>query len=297
MEADHLDYYRDADDVFDAFVELGLKLPDAGVVVYCADDPGATAVAEALRTRRPDLRIVPYGFSAVGQGRISGHRLENGVQRFAVALRAGEGGSLMETHWELHVPGRHMVSNAAGAAVVLSEVIGDSGRHAPDAWARGLANFTGTRRRSERIAEVNGVLVLDDYAHHPTAIRTTLEGFREFWPGRRIIVDFMSHTYSRSESLLDEFVTAFSPADVVFLNDIYASAREVYSGGITGERFAAAVQAHHRDVRYVPDFDDAAQHITTELRRGDILVTMGAGDNFRIGLTVVELLKQQGTPI
>ncbi|MDA3948035.1 MAG: UDP-N-acetylmuramate--L-alanine ligase [Spirochaeta sp.] len=297
VEADHLDYYRDADDVTDAFVALGLRLPAAGTVVYCRDDPGASAVAEALRRQRPDLHVVPYGFSATGEGQISNHRLENGIQRFSVALRRRDSAALLETQWELPVPGRHMVSNAAAAAVVLAEMTGGADRPVVDAWVDGLARFTGTRRRSERIAEVNGVLVLDDYAHHPTAIRTTLEGFREFWPGRRIVVDFMSHTYSRSEALLDGFADAFAPADVVFLNDIYASAREAYLGGITGERFAEAVRAHHPDVRYAPDFTSAAKHIAAELRRGDIFVTMGAGDNFRIGTTVVELLRRDGDPL
>jgi UDP-N-acetylmuramate--alanine ligase len=297
VEADHLDYYRDADDVMDAFVALGLKLPPSGTVVYCADDTGATTVAATLRRRRPDLRIVPYGFTAPEEGRISDYRLDNGTQRFSVALRDREGSGLLDTQWELHVPGRHMASNAAAAAVVLAEMTGGAESPGAHTWARGLARFTGTRRRSERIAEVHGILVLDDYAHHPTAIRATLDGFRQFWPGRRIIVDFMSHTYSRSEALLDGFADSFAPADVVFLNDIYASAREAYNGGITGEHFAETVRGHHRDVRYVPDFTDAAEHISAELQSGDIFVTMGAGDNFRIGTAVVELLKQQREPV
>lgn len=201
------------------------------------------------------------------------------------ALRSDEG-----IQWEIGVPGRHMVLNAAAAITALRVIQPDADQSAVDRWQAALADFTGTRRRSEIVADTGGVLILDDYAHHPTAIETTLRGFREFWPDRRIIVDFMSHTYSRTEALLDRFARSFESADVVFLNDIYASAREHNHGGITGETLARAVAEQHRDVRYVPSFTIAAKEIVNELRRGDIFVTMGAGDNFRIGTIVAEML-------
>lgn len=289
VEADHLDYYRDYEDVLDAFVSFARRLPDNGFLVYCADDPGATAVAEKVAVERPGVQRIPYGFSVVGPGRVGLPRLSGGRQEFEIELPSGTG------TFELAVPGRHMVANAAAAVMALTALIGDAyGPERPIArWRKSLAEFVGTSRRSEVIGEVAGVLVLDDYAHHPTAIRTTLAGFREFWPGRRLVVDFMSHTYSRTIALLEEFADAFGEADILFLNDIYASAREERVSGFDGERFAEAVRHRHKDVRFVPDFSEAADRIADELRPGDIFVTMGAGDNFRISRDVADRLRQR----
>lgn len=287
VEADHLDYFRDRRDVEDAFYEFGLRLPKGGSLVYCADDAGATQVARRLLADRDDISSVPYGFTAKGVGETHVHSGEPGIQRFTLGLTH-------DTVWTLNVPGRHMVQNAAGAIVALAHASNRDAVVSPgeqERWVDGLASFTGTRRRSEIIDVIDDILIVDDYAHHPTAIRKTLEGYREFWSGRRIVVDFMSHTYSRSEALLDEFVTAFESADLVYVNDIYSSAREAYHGGMTGKDFAAAIGEHHRSVRFVPDFEVAAHDIVGELHEGDLFVTMGAGDNFRIGIRVAELLK------
>ncbi len=294
VEADHLDYFRDAADVMDAFTELTLRLPTGGAVVYCADDEGASIVAERAGKERRDIRFIPYGFTAAGEGEISDYRVVPGKQIFRMAgldraLHRDEG-----IRWEIGVPGRHMVLDAAAAITALHVLEPTRDDTAVTRWREALADFSGTRRRSEIVADTAGVLILDDYAHHPTAIDTTLRGFREFWPDRRIIVDFMSHTYSRTAALLDRFARAFGSADVVFLNDIYASAREHNHGGITGESLARAVADHHGDVRYIPSFTEAAEEIGKELRRGDIFVTMGAGDNFRIGTMVAEILSGRG---
>lgn len=292
VEADHLDYFRDREDVIDAFVEFGTKVVPRGTVVYCADDDGALKATRRITAERPDLSTVPYGFTAEGIGAAEIKSAGGGVQRFRIALTDDE-------EWTLRVPGTHMVQNAAGAIIALNAArLSSSSTSREDAlpsreierWRRGLDRFTGTRRRSEIIADIGGILVVDDYAHHPTAISKTLAGYRSFWPGRRIVVDFMSHTYTRTEALLPQFATAFGDADVLFLNDIYASARETYHGGITGQTFSDALRDSHSDVRYVPDFEDAATAISRELTRGDIFVTMGAGDNFRIGSRVVDLL-------
>lgn len=281
VEADHLDYYRDADDVADAFVEFGDRLPDGGTLIYCADDPGAGRVAARLTAARPDLVMVPYGFSVSGDGHVAEPTVSAGAQSCAVQWD----GRLHP--FSLSIPGRHMALNAAAAIVSIALLTGSP---VTEAMIAGLSAFRGTRRRSEIIAEVGGVRIIDDYAHHPTAIRTTLAGFRAFWPGRRIVVDFMSHTFSRTRALLAEFATAFEAADILFLNDIYASAREQNVDGLTGRDLADAVARNHPDVRYVPDFGAAARDIAGALRPGDIFVTMGAGDNFRIGTDVATRL-------
>jgi UDP-N-acetylmuramate--alanine ligase len=146
-----------------------------------------------------------------------------------------------------------------------------------------LAGFKGSKRRSERIGEAGGILFMDDYGHHPTAVRRTLEGLKEFYPQRRLIVSFMSHTYTRTASLLDEFAASFEKADVVVLHKIYPSAREVYAGGITGETLFERTKALRDEVWYVHEPEAAADMLKTMLKPGDIFLTMGAGDNWKLG--------------
>jgi UDP-N-acetylmuramate--alanine ligase len=135
---------------------------------------------------------------------------------------------------------------------------------------------------------------MDDYAHHPTAIRTTLAGLREFYPERRIIVSFMSHTYTRTAALLDEFADSFGDAYIVFLHKIYASAREQYKGGITGETlFQKTKAAKNGNVYYIHEPLDAFEKIKAILKPGDLFITMGAGDNWPLG---VKLYSLQGAP-
>jgi UDP-N-acetylmuramate--alanine ligase len=146
-----------------------------------------------------------------------------------------------------------------------------------------LAGFQGVRRRSEVIGEAGGVLFLDDYGHHPTEIRTTLEGFRSFYPGRRLVVDFMPHTYSRTRALLPEFASCFAAAHEVILHRIYASARERAGGGVDGRTLFREVAARHPAVRYFEEPLEAVDALAAELKAGDLFVTMGAGDNWKVG--------------
>ena len=285
VEADHLDYYRDYADVLQAFLSFARSLPPQGAMIYCADDAGAQDVARRIGEERPDIVRQPYGFSVRGTGHVSEPIVESGCQRFTVTHAGGV------VEWTVEIPGRHMVLDAAAAVLGLVGLVGEPDPVSRAVWQRALATFAGTRRRSELIATVAGVRVMDDYAHHPTAIQITLNGYRTFWPGSRIVVDFMSHTYSRTTALLDGFAAAFSDADVVFLNEIYASARERNSAAISGRDLARAMADHHGDVRFVADFAAAAEAIAAELRPGDLFVTMGAGDNFRIAPMVVERLQ------
>ncbi len=271
IEADHLDYYRDEEDVFSAFTEFAETLPPEGELIYCADDAGAVRLAEVMRTRRSDLTLSPYGRRAQGPFAVTSSSPGAGATSFRLA---GVDADLV-----LRVPGDHNVLNA-GAAVAGLHALARRGVPEPAAIAAGLRQFAGTRRRSEIIGERGGVLFLDDYAHHPSAIATTLQGFRRFYPGRRIVVSFMSHTYSRTAGLLAEFARCFEDADVVFVHKIYASARERFDGRISGEDLAAAISEHHGDVRYVAEVEDAFAEIRAELRSGDIFLSMGAGNNW-----------------
>jgi UDP-N-acetylmuramate--alanine ligase len=283
VEPDHLDYYRDYADIRDAFITYVERLSSGGELIYCADDRGACEVAAIAARRRPDVTQIAYGHEADGPFGLLG--VETRAGRTEFRLRG------FEETFTVRVPGDHSAVNAAAALCAVSRLAARRGADAspgaaspgpvsPGAAAEALAAFAGTRRRSEVIGEAAGILFLDDYGHHPTAIRTTLAGIRRFYPDRRLVVDFMSHTYSRTAALLEDFATSFAEADEVILHEIYASAREDFDGSIDGRDLATAVGRHHRNVRYIERVADAKPVLHDHLRAGDLFITMGAGNNW-----------------
>lgn len=286
VEADHLDYYRDYEDVLSAFIEYAQRLPGNGKLIYCADDAGALEAVEKIRNLRGDLSFYPYGFTADGDFKISSHRLEPGRQFF----RINKFGS---REFEIKVPGTHNVLNSTAAAALILLMSDDEqpGTDVEAGIASGLLKFNGTKRRSEIIGESGGILVMDDYGHHPAEIKTTVDGLRAFYPDRRIIVDFMSHTYSRTEALLDDFSRAFGSADLVLLHKIYASAREK-AGTVTGRDLYNKTCGNHSNVKYFEEIMDARGFLGEELKAGDLFITMGAGDNWKLGYRLYNELNE-----
>ncbi len=297
VEADHLDYFRDEADVEDAFCSYIDTLPKGGTLIYCSDEDGAARTAARMKDKRPDLKMIPYGFEAEGAGRIvktaSGRTGEN-------AFRLGS----LDVLFRIRIPGDHVIQDAAAALLLVLDQMeslglvsgGETGAAAPDsaqlkALEEGIYNFTGSRRRAEIVGEERGILVMDDYGHHPSAISKTLQGIKEFYPGRRLVVDFMSHTYSRTAALLDEFAASFGPADEVILHKIYASAREKFSGTITGEDLYMKTCENHTNVKYYNEPEDALGYLAESLKEGDLFVTMGAGDNWHLGRSLMDILK------
>jgi UDP-N-acetylmuramate--alanine ligase len=289
VDSDHLDYFRDLEDILDAFGAFGGTLPVGGTLVYCADDSGACAAAARIRKTRKDLGFIPYGRNAEGDFRIE--RLSPGPGETRFSLKG------LRRELSLRVPGEHMALNAACALALCREMWRSrSGAKEPDmdAAADALAAFSGCRRRSEVVGEAGGVLFLDDYAHHPTAVEKTLEGFAAFYPGRRLVVDFMPHTYSRTKALLSRFGACFGPAHEVILHGIYASAREARDGGVSGRDVYDEVSKNHRRVFYYERPEESIPHISSTLREGDVFITMGAGDNWKIGRRI--LRERGGSP-
>jgi len=288
VESDHHDYFPTYNDIRDAFVEYALKLPSGGELIYCADDPGASEVTEIVRQKRDDIITIPYGFNAQGDFAITSYEVQKERTCFTVA-------AFPETVFKLRIPGRHCVLDAAAALALTCLLVKKEFKST--GWTKeriksaftALESFAGSRRRSEVLGEKQGVLFMDDYGHHPTAIRSTLEGLREFYPNRRIVISFMSHTYTRTAALLDDFAAALLSADVVFLHKIYASAREDYSGGVNGQTlFEKTKEVFGKEgktgnVFYTDEPEDAAEQLKSILRNGDLFITMGAGDNWRLG--------------
>lgn len=280
VEPDHLDYFKGYEDILQAFVEYAMMLPAGGALIYCADDRGAAEVARRVAESGLRAELVPYGRQAAGRFGLAAIESRPGETRFQ--LRA-----VPDRWFSVRIPGDHTVLNAV-AAIALTFLLFEEkhGRSLSDAeidtLASALNEFAGSRRRSEVVGEAGGILFLDDYGHHPTAIRTTLAGLRAFYPGRRIILDFMSHTYSRTEALLDDFAECFADADVVILHKIYASAREK-SGRVTGRDLFERVAEHHEEVYYFDEVREALSFCEGILVPGDLFVTMGAGNNWVLG--------------
>ena len=298
VESDHQDYYPTYEDIREAFVDYICKLPQDGQVIYCADDKGACEAVEIALQKRNDVIAVPYGVNATGDYKLKLGRVEKGVHYFDVA-------SLGEC--AVCVPGDHNVRNACAALALVCELLKTDGKNPLDyikELKNGLKNFAGGKRRSEIVGRAKtpvgqDVIFIDDYGHHPTAIKTTLAGFKEFYKGHKIIVDFMSHTYTRTAALLEEFASSFDSADKVIINKIYGSAREDSSAAkVTGEILAEHAKKYHKDVLYAGEFDEAAElglKMLSEPSGGEypdgyVFVTMGAGDNWKVGKSILEKL-------
>lgn len=284
IESDHQDYYPTYESILSSFMQYIDLLPQFGELIYCADDPGACEAAKMMFSSRPDLVFTGYGEKATGDYRLSIKGISNERLVFTLQGFAGE--------FRMRVPGHHNARNAAGAialAVGLARLEGkDMNFREIGKLREALESFAGSKRRSEIVGDADGVLVIDDYGHHPTAVATTLEGLKEFYPERRLVVDFMSHTYSRTQALLKEFASCFTAADEVILHKIYASARETGDGTVTGRTLFEATRQKHKNVHYFEEVMDAREYLANTLKPGDLFVTMGAGDNWRIGRAVLE---------
>lgn len=271
IEHDHPDCYPTPEAFFDAFVAFAERVPPHGILVVCDADPGARRLADLLEAR--GRSVVRYGWGP--PARWWARPLT--VDRFEIHREDRRIGEL-----SLRVPGRHHGLNAL-AALAAAEAVG-----IPPAIAlEALSRFPGTARRFEIKGEARGVLVIDDYAHHPGEIRATLRAARDRYPGRSIWAVFQPHTYSRTRALLKEFAQAFEDADHVILTPIYA-ARETDTLGVSSEDIVRRMS--HPDARCLPDFDAVVAYLREHVRSGDVVVTMGAGDGYRIGERLLELL-------
>jgi UDP-N-acetylmuramate--alanine ligase len=274
VEADHLDIYRDLDDIRATFAEFVRR---ARYVVLCADDPGANALpspatAEVIRygITSPDARLVA-----------SDVRAERGGSTFTVRF---DGKAMGTVH--LAVPGAHNVRNALAA---LACGIGPWGLTV-EQMAPGLERFVGAERRFQRLGAVRGIEVVDDYAHHPTEVNATLLAAREAFPGRRVVVAFQPHLFSRTRDFATAFGEALAFADVVFLADIYP-AREHPMPGVTSALIADAMTHVGRMPEWMGPRDAMAAALAGRVREGDVVLTVGAGDVTRTGPELLALLR------
>ena len=285
VEEDHQDYFPDYDSILKAYLEYLDKLPDSGQLIYCADDLGACEAANIISEQNKSLTLIPYGFTAQGDWGIVSHESGIGFQKFNVRGFSEE--------IEISIPGKHSCVNAAAALALTNElVLKEFGSFTQDMKknvCKAIKDFRGSKRRSEVLGEARGILFMDDYGHHPTEIATTLRGLKEFY-GRRLVLSFMSHTYTRTAALFDEFASSLEYADILVLHKIYGSAREVYTGGITGLSLYEKVKTKMGEaVFYSEEVLDAVHTLKDILKPGDLFITMGAGDNFKLGQKLFEI--------
>jgi UDP-N-acetylmuramate--alanine ligase len=272
IDPEHLDFYSGIGQIKETFLHFINKVPFYGFAVLCIDHPNVQELIPSVAKT-----FVTYGFSAHADYRADGVEHEGMNNRFRV-IRRGE--PLGEA--TLKAPGRHNVSNALAAVAVAMEL------GIPfDRVVAGLAEYGGVVRRFQVKGERDGVTVVDDYGHHPAEIRATLAAAREVWPDRRIVVGFQPHRYSRTHGLFRDFISAFNNADLLFVFEVY-SAGEALIPGATGERLCEAVGEHgHKAAIYAGKAGDAAGAIVPMLRPGDIFLTMGAGDVWKLGESVL----------
>jgi UDP-N-acetylmuramate--alanine ligase len=274
IDAEHLDHYRDLAAIREAFLTFVNLVPFYGAAVLCADGPEIQALLP-----RVDKRVITYGVRASADLVAASVRLAGLGARFEVLCRGDALGEL-----ELQVPGIHNVANALAATAVGLDLEVPFG-----VIQRALAAFAGVQRRFQVKGEAAGVLVVDDYGHHPAEVRATLAAARQGFPRRRVVV-FQPHRFTRTLHLHGEFLEAFADADVLLVTDIYP-AGELPIPGVHARTLAEGIAARgHRNVRYVSDRTELVDRVLETVRPGDLVLTLGAGDVGAIGDQVLARL-------
>jgi len=275
IDLEHLDYYRDLDHIQETFLEFINKVPFYGQAVLCLEDANTQKILP-----RVTKRFVTYGFSSQADFQARDVR----TQGLTTSYRAFyQGEALGEI--EIRIPGRHNVLNSLAVLAVAQELE----LAWPDIQA-GLRDMTGVQRRFQIKGEANGVLVLDDYGHHPNEIRAVLETLADCFPTHRRLVVFQPHRYTRTRALLDEFARCFYQSDVLLMTDIYAASEKPIPG-ISGELLAQRIAAHgHQDLHYCPTLEETLEKLRSLVVPGDVVITLGAGSIWQVGEALLEAL-------
>jgi UDP-N-acetylmuramate--alanine ligase len=289
LDREHMDSYADMSDVENCFVEFMDKVPFYGAVTACVDDERLRGILPRVRRR-----VYTYGVSAEADFRLRMLPVNPGLRSETWGTRSvGDAHARFEVNarglvlgpFELHVPGRHNVLNAT-AAVAIGVQLGLT----PEKIAAGLATFRGVDRRFQIRGVERGVTVVDDYGHHPTEIRATLQAARECGYGR-VLVLFQPHRYTRTRDLMEEFAGAFGDADAVQVLDIYAASEQPIEG-VTGETLAAAVREKGGGrVMYAASMGEAVERLVEDARPGEMILTLGAGSVSQAGPMLLEVLR------
>jgi UDP-N-acetylmuramate--alanine ligase len=274
IDADHLDFYSGIDQIKDTFVEFINKVPFFGLAVLCLDNGNVADIIPRVKKR-----FITYGLSAQADFRALDIRLDGFTTSFAVQYRGERLGEISFT-----LPGAHNVLNALAAVAVAMEL------DVPFSVIKeGFLAFGGVGRRFQVKGDVNGIMVVDDYGHHPTEIRATLAAAKGGWD-RRLVVVFQPHRFTRTKELFEEFVKAFYDADVLVLTDIYPAGEQPIEG-ITSESLARSIRQHgQKDVTHIAAREEVVEHLLRILKPDDIVLTLGAGNIWQTGEALLRSL-------
>jgi len=277
IEAEHLDIYEDLEDVKQAFIEFANKVPFYGAVIVCLDDANIRSILPKI-----DRRTISYGFTPQAQLRAINIEQSAFESTFTVIFEDKVLGEIT-----IKSPGEHNIKNALGAVAVGLE-LGMSFKNI----SSGLERFQGVFRRFQPKLDTEKLIVIDDYAHHPTEVKASIEGARNGWKNRRLVAVFQPHLYSRTQQMYKEFGLSFFDAEVLVVTDVYPS-REKPIEGVTGKLIADTAKEYgHRDVHYLEDKTELPGKLRDIVKDGDIVITMGAGDIYRYGEQFVEMIQK-----
>jgi UDP-N-acetylmuramate--alanine ligase len=277
IDKEHMESYKGMDDVVQCFTDFVNKVPFFGAAIICLDDPNVQLIIPNIKRRR-----VTYGLTA--QADISAHNIVYN-DAFGSSFTVWKGSEVLG-EVDLPVPGKHNVYNALAAMAVALEL------EIPfEKIAEAFVHFKNANRRFQFKGEANGITVVDDYGHHPTEILATLSAAKNSSGGRRTVVIFQPHRYSRTQELMDEFALAFNNADVLYVLDIYAASEQPIEG-ITAEVLTENIKRYgHKNANYIGDIEIAAEKVAKDLQAGDLVITLGAGSVTRLSDEILEKLK------
>ena len=277
VDVEHMDIYDDDEDIKNAFVEFANKVPFYGAVVICLDDPMVRSIIPRI-----DRRMISYGFTP--QAKVRAVDAKQGAMKssFTVYYEEKELGRV-----SIKAPGEHNIRNALASIAIGLELEMDF-----ESIKNGLKKYTGIFRRFQVKYEDEDLLIIDDYAHHPTEVKATLQAIKKGWPKRRVVAVFQPHLYSRTQELYQDFGLSFFDAEQIVITDIYPS-REEPIEGVTGDLIAETAKSYgHRGVHYVEDKKELPSRLSEIVEPGDIVVTMGAGDIYKYGELYVQMLEK-----
>lgn len=277
IDKEHMESYKGMDDVVQCFTDFVNKVPFYGACVLCLDDPNVQLIIPRIKRRR-----VTYGMTA--QADISASDIRY-TDNFGSTFTVTKGNEILG-EISMPVPGKHNIYNALAATAVALEL------EVPfEKIAESFANFKNANRRFQFKGEANGISVVDDYGHHPTEITATLSAAKNGSNGRRTVVIFQPHRYSRTKELMAEFALCFNNADVLYVTDIYAASEKPLEG-ITAETLVENIKKYgHKNANYIGDVETAADKVIGNLQAGDLVITLGAGTITRLSDEILEKLK------
>ena len=275
IDREHLDYYRDIEEIKEAFLQFANIVPFYGSTILCFDDENVKTILPQIKRK-----TITYGLTSSADYRAIDIKFAGSSSTFSLVYKGTPCGDVT-----LNVPGRFNVYNALATIAVAREFDMEY-----PAICEGLKRFVGVHRRLEVKGKSRGITVVDDYGHHPTEIRETLAAAKHVWKDR-IIVVFQPHRYTRTKALFEEFLTAFPNADTLIVTDIYAASEDPIEGVNALSLCEGIRRCGNHDVTYLSDFDDIVKHLLSIAKPTDVIITQGAGNVWKIG---EEFLKRSG---